>query len=166
MDKPRVIHRPIEVRLDNWLHKEGELLTAATCTPYDLGVLLDQYYDLIEGQMQTTYEKICEKNPNREIYYPWLYTVKLAKKGESKSILTEVGLEPPYHEISNTVHTSVDALREPLRKYWHVAGEAGYIARLLTHLDGGGAEHDGTWLQVMTEKHSRINTALAARHSH
>lgn len=155
----------VDVRSGNWLYHENKLLTSVLWTPDDLRELLDQYYVDIQTALKELFDRNKQNNPQGEIYYPWLHAIKLAEMGESASILTSLGLEPPYQEISVTTHHSIEALVPELHPYWHAARDAGYRARLLTHLDGWDPKHDGAWLQVMPEGHFGLNERLSQEYS-
>jgi hypothetical protein len=132
----------------NWLYFDGSLRTIENTTPEELAHILDIGSVAIIDALNTLYQQNLQRNPDGEIHYPWLHTVQLCARGEEPAILTELGLEPPYREISKTIHETSDDITPALSPYWAAAASCDFEVRAVSHMEGWDMAHDGTWLQV------------------
>lgn len=131
----------------NWLYVDRALLTVEGTSPDELGRILTVGSGAIRAALLSLYEATKLRNPGGDIQEPWLQTIQLCMRGDEPRILTTSGLEPPYKEITKTVHEDSQDIITALHPYWDVAAYE-FDVRVVSHLEGWDAAHDGTWLQV------------------
>lgn len=132
----------------NWLYSDGQLLTAETTPPDRFATILELGSSAITVALDEMYEQTMQRNPGAEVHYPWLQAIRLCAAGGEPQILTPLGLEPPYTQVSHTLHETMESIVPTLRPYWQVAKAQNFRVRVNSHMQGWDTVHDGTWLQV------------------
>lgn len=99
------------------------------------------------------HQKQRERNPNTTMT-PWLNVVQLCLPGEEPNILSKIGLEEPYKELSQTEHMDISDLQMSYHPYWQAVDGGNLLVRVQSHLKGWPM-HDGAWLQVHTPENQQ-----------
>lgn len=115
-------------------------------SPERLQTILTLGHDAIVRGIDAYHQKQSMRNPNTTTS-PWLCVVQLCLPGEEPDILSKIGLEDSYQEVSRTEHADIDYIQSPYHPYWKAADSTGLLVRVQSHLKGWKM-HDGAWLQV------------------
>lgn len=137
----------------NWLYFDRALCTVDNTTPEELAHILEIGSVAIAGGLGELYERTKSRNPDGEVLYPWLQTIRLCALGDEPQILTASGLTPPYRIVSKTTHEIPDDIISTLHPYWEAAASREFDVRVKSHMEGWDVAHDGTWLQVRPPLH-------------
>ena len=169
----------IDIRGGNWLfHNNGLLVTEMMAkerinntlllptSPAELDCILSENTDALHDAVGSFYTLTEERNPNGEIYHPWLYTLKLAHYADTFT----TGLTAGSEQLIPGINTNSDddykreSIREPHHPYLELFDdEFPFVWRVPGRMRGYNAARDGLWLQIKHRAHHEQDIEKAKR---
>lgn len=168
----------IDIRGGNWVFHNNGLLVSQTMpteklngtqlistTPDQLHDILNSNADSIHETTEAYYTELTERNPDGEIYHPWLHTIKLAHYTDAftEGLAAEAeNLRPGLNANSNDNY-----LREEIREQHYpyldlfASGSLPFVWRVPGRVIGYNTARDGLWLQLKHRLHHERDTKKA-----
>ncbi len=168
----------IDVRSGSWMFNNNGLLVSQTMpveklgniqliptTPDQLHNLLDSNADLIYEATEAYYTQLLARNPDGEIYHPWLHTLKIAHYADTFT----TGLVTEAEKLRRGLNTNSNDgyLREEIRKEHYPyldlldSGDLPFMWRVPGRMIGYDIAHDGLWLEIKHRSHHKSDTRKA-----